>query len=754
MSKKLLGRIKEIAQKIEDNYDTENRKISTNSVYLIACHLCLYNVNENNINNFIICLKNISANTLYDDYQKIIDAWAKNEDVSFDKEHFIEVLCEYRSNCWPHSKVKKTMGEITSKINDDRLAFLYELIQNADDCKYDENNTPAINITIKEDYIDLYYNENGMTEQDIISITSINESTKGDKSEDEQDIAIGEKGIGFKTVFAACEKVDVISGEYKFSLINCGYNIEKLDSNLDDIDGQGGTKMRLHLRNNSEINEQTNGISLYKKLCEKFGVYGNSDNSSNTVFQNCPVMFTKNLTEINVICENESFSVKTTDKAYNEKTVSFKLIAEKNGINYKTIDCFGIYKNIEIDEDTYNSRYHDSLPEGQKTARRRIEIIAALDETVTRGNMYSYLPANQKIKAPFNIQLPVKMNLNRTRMFFNGDSDTSKNNNGISVDKDNPETISWNKLMVRSFIEMIPDFYEALKTKTEKIYKYIPEFRDNNKQLFDLTDMENYMNSYCKKMNLSDVFESIEYFRKADANEYCAAHEAIMFEHFIQSLDKDNAEKEWFELLSLDKLSKKLIRYDKEILEYGERVGLKLFDYERCENLTDLLNALIKAVSAENYLLETIANHSDSNFKDIAQIFSFIEDKRNLRIFPAKTDNGVEYIKAEGIWIKSDKYTSPESYFFHFTDNDNVFKALNLDTENEDNPLESIKEQKKALTVDEFEQVNNFICKYYLNDDENKDKSVYERCKAFIENKKDDEIQKQYAEIIGMVELQ
>ena len=189
-------------------------------------------------------------------------------------------------------------------------------------------------------------------------------------------------------------------------------------------------------------------------------------------------------------------------------------------------------------------------------------------------------------------------------------------------------------------------------------------------------------------------------------------------------------------------------------MEYGERVGLKLFDYERCENLTDLFNTLIKAVSAENYLLETIANHSNSNFKDIAQIFSFIEDKRNLRIFPAKIDNGVEYIKAEGIWIKSDKYTSPESYFFHFTDNDNVFKALNIDTENEDNPLESIKEQKKALTVDEFEQVNNFICKYYLNDDENKDKSVYERCKAFIENKKDDEIQKQYAEIIGMVELQ
>lgn len=99
--------------------------------------------------------------------------------------------------------------------------FFLELLQNADDNKYDPGVEPAIQfdypggakLTIKN-------NEMGFSAEDVYSITTAALSTKY-LSDDSA--YIGEKGIGFKSVFAVAERVDIHSNGYHFSLYTGEY---------------------------------------------------------------------------------------------------------------------------------------------------------------------------------------------------------------------------------------------------------------------------------------------------------------------------------------------------------------------------------------------------------------------------------------------------------------------------------------------------------------------------------------------------
>lgn len=80
------------------------------------------------------------------------------------------------------------------------LRFIYELIQNVDDCDYIDAENCKLDIafnTIK-DTIVLSYNEVGFTPENVFSITGIAGGTKNISADK---VEIGEKGIGFKSVF-------------------------------------------------------------------------------------------------------------------------------------------------------------------------------------------------------------------------------------------------------------------------------------------------------------------------------------------------------------------------------------------------------------------------------------------------------------------------------------------------------------------------------------------------------------------------
>lgn len=84
--------------------------------------------------------------------------------------------------------------------------FMFELIQNADDNKYAPGVTPRLSVVYsKGGLLWVGCNEFGFTAENVRAICRIGGSTK--KVEGSRKGYIGEKGIGFKSVFTVSDKV-------------------------------------------------------------------------------------------------------------------------------------------------------------------------------------------------------------------------------------------------------------------------------------------------------------------------------------------------------------------------------------------------------------------------------------------------------------------------------------------------------------------------------------------------------------------
>ena len=107
--------------------------------------------------------------------------------------------------------------------------FLYELIQNAEDNSYStakaNGKKPFLAFKIHPDRIILDSNEDGFSESNIRAICSVGNSTKKHSAG-----YIGEKGIGFKSVFKIAQKVHIQSGPFSFAFSH---------TQEDDDDGLG-----------------------------------------------------------------------------------------------------------------------------------------------------------------------------------------------------------------------------------------------------------------------------------------------------------------------------------------------------------------------------------------------------------------------------------------------------------------------------------------------------------------------------------
>lgn len=115
----------------------------------------------------------------------------------------------------------------------EKSRFLKELIQNADDCEYMLGIEPKFKVEINGQNISTESNEHGFTRKNVYAITAIGESTKKRLINNEMDV-IGEKGIGFKSIFGVASNVTIHScreGErFDFSLSSDTPTIPKKES--------------------------------------------------------------------------------------------------------------------------------------------------------------------------------------------------------------------------------------------------------------------------------------------------------------------------------------------------------------------------------------------------------------------------------------------------------------------------------------------------------------------------------------------
>lgn len=90
--------------------------------------------------------------------------------------------------------------------------FVLELLQNADDNSYQQGTTPKLTFEIRPGRLVLSNNEIGFTEDNISAICKVGASSK---AEDKQH-HIGEKGIGFKSVFSVSNAPEIHSNGFHF----------------------------------------------------------------------------------------------------------------------------------------------------------------------------------------------------------------------------------------------------------------------------------------------------------------------------------------------------------------------------------------------------------------------------------------------------------------------------------------------------------------------------------------------------------
>jgi hypothetical protein len=111
------------------------------------------------------------------------------------------------------SKLTPPGNSLSSQLYAKSTHFLLELVQNADDNTY-ECQRPTLSFSYKPGSLRIDCNEVGFQAANVEALCAINRSTKSGKtSHGEQ---IGEKGIGFKSVFKAADVVWISSREYTF----------------------------------------------------------------------------------------------------------------------------------------------------------------------------------------------------------------------------------------------------------------------------------------------------------------------------------------------------------------------------------------------------------------------------------------------------------------------------------------------------------------------------------------------------------
>ncbi|KAI9038751.1 uncharacterized protein KD926_010486 [Aspergillus affinis] len=111
--------------------------------------------------------------------------------------------------------IGSTVITLAKNVYNSSARFVFELLQNADDNSYSRarsrSATPYVSFQVYPRQIVLECNEDGFTHENLVAICNVGQSSKSGAQG-----YIGEKGIGFKSVFMVAWKVLIQSGEFSF----------------------------------------------------------------------------------------------------------------------------------------------------------------------------------------------------------------------------------------------------------------------------------------------------------------------------------------------------------------------------------------------------------------------------------------------------------------------------------------------------------------------------------------------------------
>ena len=297
----------------------------------------------------------------------------------------------------------------------DPLRFLFELIQNVDDCDYDDVSSAKLRIEFQGNRIQLTYNERGFAPFNVFAITGVAEAAK---NIDDSKVEIGEKGLGFKSVFGIAESVLIQSGLFSFRLDKKHFTIPIPEYyNYAPVKG---TRLTLTLKSSYDVERICRLIK--ERYCKP-----------NAIFQQNPMLFLNKLTELELLVDNASKQLLFIAERKEKQLVNSHLSVERGVTISASLKSFSGEKaegdfgeSIIGDRYTYTATYTRSMCQARYGTNTKLtkklmtlqvifphEEYLGVSKAIETGALYSFLPTQVTINAPIIVHAPFKLDGSR-----------------------------------------------------------------------------------------------------------------------------------------------------------------------------------------------------------------------------------------------------------------------------------------------------------------------------------------------------
>lgn len=386
---------------------------------------------------------------------------------SKDGREFIELLHKFRSAL---AKMDELKGENYSKllvgilsVGEDGvysgpLHFLFELIQNVDDCDYPSQEDCRLDVRfdINGNQIILKYNEVGFSTFNVFAITGIAEAAKNisvDKNE------IGEKGIGFKSVFGVADRVHIRSGWFSFELHKDNFTVPIAAYRNDDY--CAGTEMTLHTIGDSKAIFQ----EIKDAYCNK-----------KALFSQNPILFLNKLTSLKMYCDSfdsleflvEKEHIKDCSEIQTDDITAYVMLKGRVTMEAafeKLIRCRRYSYPVVYSYEACRARYGEKTKVGSNGGKKMLLQVAIpyadCVDGVGNGAVYSFLPTKIELTVPIVCNVPFKLDASREYV--------DPQNNSLWFEESN-----------KYLAELMDYAYcDWCRTVRENIVRYLPSSRDS-----------------------------------------------------------------------------------------------------------------------------------------------------------------------------------------------------------------------------------------------------------------------------------
>ena len=289
----------------------------------------------------------------------------------------------------PRVSLKNSIRTLAADLYEKDSHFIFELIQNAEDNDYESNKPPSLHFEIRQQEIDgefspvliVHNNETGFQEKHVKTLCRVGDSTK-EKAQG----YIGEKGIGFKSVFRITRCPYIFSNRFQFRLpeddpeTDLGYIVPLWETDLPAGIAAAETTIILPL-NQKDSDVQTIVEALRDIAPET-------------------ILFLKKLNSIKIsVClPDEDYTVKI-EKHTLATSEESRLVELTYLINEETLETTH-YWLTEVEFPKPENVQHEKRAGIES---RRVSVAIPLEPNVHKGKLFAYLPVWEDTGLPFLI---------------------------------------------------------------------------------------------------------------------------------------------------------------------------------------------------------------------------------------------------------------------------------------------------------------------------------------------------------------